>query len=314
MKPQVFAFAKINNEVARKKVYDCIKLGKSRFGMWDQKVSLKENYHGGNRFLLQVKPGDWIVHVNSPQYGHCVAAQATGTYGFDEGILCPWGIDFRNYIPVAPETIVEFKRNDRNVAPSVNLSPMRRGQRVLQVEDFLRSLENLKNHTVVDYIELRSVTHLRERFNEELLPRVTKYIHNLNRGKDFERFLHQIFEKMPNVLSIQNGFGWRSDHGADLIVEFQNPIVGITLSSKLIVQAKSYCGDHADLFAIDQIVEGIFKYKGHGGLLVTTGKRTEQLENYAINKSREISMPIDIIAGSEVASFVMRYGLDLLRV
>lgn len=310
---QVFSFAKILDDSNRKIVYDDIKKGKSRFGMWDQKVSLHDQYHGGNGFLLKIKKDDWIVHVNSPSYGLCVAVKSVGSYMFDEGIRCSWGSDFCNFIPVDPESIVEFDRNNKNILPSVNLKPMRRGQRVLQVDDFLSSLENIRNNSISEEdSELRGVIHLRQKLDDHLLPKIANYIHELNRSKEFERFLHQIFSRMQNVTSIQNGFGWRTDHGADLIVEFQNPIAGISLSSKLIIQAKSYSGKHEDLNAIDQIVEGIEKYRANGGLLITTGESTEQLEDYALKKSSEISMPIDIIAGSDVARFVIRYAPDML--
>lgn len=313
MSQQVFAFAKVVDKSARAMVYADIARGKSRFGMWDQEVSLREQYHGANGFLLKIKPGDWIVHVNSPKYGRCVAVQAQAEYTFDEGIKCAWGVDFRNYIPVNPDTIVEFDRNDERVLPSVNLRPMRRGQRIKQVNDFLKSLENLKQEKLAAMSgELRGVIHLREKFDSELLPKVTKYIHELNRSKELERFLHAIFESMPNVESTLNGFGWGTDHGADLIVEFQNPLSGVSLSSKLIVQVKSYSGAHTELNAIDQIATGIEKYSGNGGLLITTGNATEELEEYAREVGERIGMPIDIIAGAEVSRFVLRHAPDLL--
>lgn len=313
MQPQVFAFAKIDDNEAREQVYAEIKNGKSRFGMWDQEVSLREQYHGRNGFLLRIQPGDWIVHVNSPHYGRCVAVQAIGEYDFDEGLDCDWGTDFRNFIPVDPETIVEFDRNDPNVLPSVNLAPMKRGQRVLQVEDFLRSLENLRaSKHDGDSGDSRGVIHLREKIKEEMLPRITELIHQMNRSKDFERFLHRIFESMPNVESIQNGFGWRTDHGADLIVSFQNPLIGVSLTSRLVVQAKSYEGHHYDLNAIDQLVEGIEKYNADGGLLITTAHKTEHLEDYVRQKVEETGKVIDVIAGSDVARFVIRYAPDML--
>lgn len=137
MSTQVFAFAKVDDDEARKRVYHQIREGKSRFGMWEQKKSLKEEYYGKNDFLLRIHQGDWIVHVNCPEFDKCVAVQAIGEYEFDEGIECSWGKDFCNYIPIDSTTIVEFDRkNDPNVRPSVNLRPMRRGQRILQVEDF----------------------------------------------------------------------------------------------------------------------------------------------------------------------------------
>lgn len=310
---QVYAFAKIEDDTARYKVYNEIKSGKSRFGMWDQEKSLKEDYYGPNAFLLRIEKDDWIVHVNMPEYGQCVAVKTVGTYCFDDGISCPWGIDFNNYIPIDPNTIIEFDRHDPNIIPSVNLAPMRRGQRILQVDDFIASIENVKNSKYSgNNEEYRGIIHLRAKIDELLLPKITELIQKLNKSKDFEKLLHKIFEKMPNTLSIQNGFGWRSDNGADLIVEFQNPIIGVNLRSKLIIQAKSYEGDHYDLSGIDQLIEGINTYSADGGLLITTGKKTEELEKYTLEQSEKIGKVIDIIAGNDVARFVVRYAPEML--
>jgi len=126
MTPQIFAFARIEDDAARKLVYEEIKKGRSRFGIWDQTKSLKEEYYGPNRLLLEIRKGDWIVHINMPEYGKCVAVQAADQYQFDTGIECSWGQDFNNLILNDPSTIVEFDRRDINVKPSVNLSLRRR--------------------------------------------------------------------------------------------------------------------------------------------------------------------------------------------
>lgn len=313
MTAQVFAFAKIDDEDARIKVYEQIKQGRSRFGMWGQEVSLREKYHGKNGFLLRIKKGDWIVHVNSPRFGHCVAVQAADEYGFDEGVKCSWGTDFRNFIPVDPSTIVEFDRNDPNVVPSVNLAPMRRGQRILQVDDFFRTLDNLRHSRFSSSDpELRGVAHLRERVDQDFLPRITELIHRMNRSKDFERFLHQVFEVMPNTVSIQNGFGWKSDQGADLIVVFQTPVIGVTLTTKLVVQAKSYEGNHYDLSAVSQLVEAVEAFKADGALLITTAQKTEELEDRLLDAAQQTGKAMDLIAGNDVARFVIRYAPEML--
>ena len=134
----------------------------------------------------------------------------------------------------------------------------------------------------------------------------------MNRSKEFENFLHRIFSNMPNTVSFQNGSGWKTDNGADLIVEFVNPIIGINVTTKLIVQAKSYSNQHFDTNAIDQIVEGISKYNADAGLLITTAIETEVLEEYIRRKSEEIGKTIDVIAGNEVTKFVLRYAPELL--
>lgn len=310
---QVFAFAKIDDDEARALVYDDIKRGKSRFGMWDQEGSLLANYHGRNGFLLRIQPADWIVHVNSPHYGHCVAVQAVGTYAFDEGVECDWGPDFCNYIPVDPATVVEFDRNDPNVLPSVNLWPLKRGQRILAVEDFLQSLDNLRStrHSATDD-DRRGLIHLRSKLDDLVLPQITAMIQQMHRSKEFERFLHEVFSAIPNATSQLNGFGWKSDEGADLIVEFQSPVFGLTLTTKLVVQAKSYQGDHYDLGGVNQLVNAIKHFGADGGLLITTAQKTEYLED-AVRKAIETTgKNIDLIAGSDVARFVMRNAPHLL--
>ncbi|MCC5917953.1 MAG: restriction endonuclease [Cryomorphaceae bacterium] len=312
MTKQVFAFAKINDQQARLRVYDELKNGKSRFGMWSQTQSMDKVFYPKHAILLRVQKGDWIVHVNMPAYGKCVAVQTTGTYQFDAGIDCHWGKDFHNHFPVDVSTIIEFDRNDPNILPSVNLAPRRRAQKVLQVRDFLQSIANLKSGQFDDMDPAeRNITHLRGKVTE-LLPAITKQIHEMNKSKAFERFLQRIFEGMPNTISIQNGFGWKTDHGADLIVEFENPIVNVNLTTKLVVQAKSFTGKHHDTHAVDQIEIGINEYEADAGLLITTGKETEALEEYIREKSEQMGKTIDLIAGDEVARFVLRYAPDLL--
>src|ERR1700677_1884022 len=124
MTTQVFAFARIEAAPERRLVYDEIHKGRSRFGTWGKTKSLTEEYYGPNRLLLEIRKGDWIVHINTPEYGKCVAVQAAGEYRFDIGIDCTsYGhTDFNNLIPNDPTTIVEFDRRDINVLPSVNLS------------------------------------------------------------------------------------------------------------------------------------------------------------------------------------------------
>jgi hypothetical protein len=288
------------------------KKGRSRFGIWNQAKSLREEYYGPNRLLLEIHKGDWIVHINMPEYGKCVAVRAADEYQFDPGIKCSWGTDFNNLILNDPGTIVKFDRRDINVLPSVNLSPRRRIERVYQVADFLESLNNLKQKKFrADSEESSSSIHLKNRLSK-LLPEITAAIHEMNKSKEFERFLHKIFSSLPNTKSTPNGFGWKTDNGADLLVEFWNPILGIDFTNKLVVQAKSYKGDYFDLNAIDQIVEGITKFEADGGLLITTANKTQLLEDYIQKKSEELKKPIYLIAGTEVAEFVLKHAPEML--
>lgn len=310
---QVFAFAKVPDPAARTAVYESISSGKSRFGQWGQSKSLREEWIGAHMQLLSVQAGDWIVHVNCPEYGKCTAVQSIGEYGFDEGIQCTWENDYSNFIPVDPTTRVEFDRRDPNVLPNVNLAPRRRIQRVHQVDDFLASIENLRSNRIREVgNELRGVVHLREKMSGEFLPKVVDQIHQMNRGKEFERFLQLVFESVPNCVSTMNGFGFGTDFGADLIVEFEVPVIGISAIHKIVVQAKSYEGVHDETKEVDQIIEGIRKYEADGGLLISTGNPSEKLEEYLREKSDEIGKTIDLLAGTDVARFVIRYAPELL--
>ena len=133
----------------------------------------------------------------------------------------------------------------------------------------------------------------------------------MNKSKEFERFLHRIFSSLPNTKSTPNGFGFKTDNGADLLVEFENPILRKETTT-LVVQAKSYEGDHFDLNAVDQIVEGINKFEADGGLLITTASKTQPLEDYIRKKSEELKKPIYLIAGTEVAEFVLKHAPEML--
>jgi hypothetical protein len=92
----IWTFNKVDDKKGRELVYQSIKSGKSRFG-WSQKdehnLKLKDNWtnwHSKQLFLLEVRPGDWIVHINTPQWGKCIAVQVLSEYEFDDGLQCSW--------------------------------------------------------------------------------------------------------------------------------------------------------------------------------------------------------------------------------
>lgn len=79
----VWAFNGVVDESARKLLVESLKAGKSRFG-WSQKdnhdLRIPNNWtdwHSRQRFLLEIQPGDWIVHINTPSRGRCMAAEVT---------------------------------------------------------------------------------------------------------------------------------------------------------------------------------------------------------------------------------------------
>jgi len=149
--PAIWAFNKADDQKDRQLIYQSIWNGKSRFG-WSGEdtndLSKKENHQiKGNRRqlrLLEVKPGDWIVHRNTPKFPKFIAAQVTSGYQFDKGLQCSEvRTDFRHCFEVDTDTIVRFNRLNTNVPPKVHLNQRQRLERIYEVAGFLAFIDNL---------------------------------------------------------------------------------------------------------------------------------------------------------------------------
>ena len=315
----VWAFNKVDDGKTRESVYQSIKNGKSRFG-WSQQdehnLKLKDNWtdwHSRQLFLLQIRKGDWIVHINTPHWGECVAVQVVSEYDFDNGLECDGYRDFRHCFEVDVNTIVEFDRRDPNVLPSVNLNPRQRYHRIHAVEDFLKSIDNLKHNRVnLHDRESKEEYHLKDK-TERYLNEIVNLIHEMHKGKRLERFLAKVFRNIPGVVDVnENGFGWGTDYGADLIVTMHSALGHLDIENKIIVQIKSFEGSHYDINAVEQVKIGIKKYAGTAGMIITTAKKTEQLESKIKEVSECIDCPIDLLASDDVAKFVLKNAPELL--
>lgn len=157
-----------------------------------------------------------------------------------------------------------------------------------------------------------------EREVKQILEDITTKIQHNNPGKDLERFLAEVFRKVPGVTDVkENGFGWKADFGADLIVKYNlERIKGVDMKEEVwVVQVKSYTGEHWNTNAVDQLRTAIETFEADVGILITTGERTQALETAFDKLSDEMSkknVSVHLMAGVEVAQFVLRYGLDLL--
>ena len=304
-------------------IYNSLKNdGKARYA-WavaDNHNLLLENnwseFHSKNRFLLQIQPGDWIVYINTPFYGRCTAVKVISDYDYDKGLLKKWDgyYDLRHFFQIDKESIIEFDRRDPNVLPTVNLKPRSRYHRVYDRQGFIKSIENLRNKAVNLKGKTREIYHLREDTNR-YLREITSSIQKMHKSKALERFFCQVFEKIPNVVSVKaNGFGWKSDDGADLIVDVKASIGNMDLDNKITVQIKSYTGDHNDLGIVDDTKRAIKQFQPSGAIMITTANATENLENKVdeLRNRDDIDIPIELIAGEDVAKFVLKYAPDLV--
>lgn len=315
----VWAFNAAEDHKTRSLLMESLKRGRSRFG-WSQedKHDLRNqdnwtDWHSRQRFLLEIEPGDWIVHINTPVWGQCVTCQVIGKYDFDEGLVCDWGVDFRHCIQIDSSSLIEFDRCNPNIIPSVNLRPRQRYHRIYAVDDFVKSLENLKSNKVsLTNGQSSGEFHLIEK-TERFLSEISKLIHEMNRNKNLERFLAKVFSRLPNVIDVrENGFGWGTDFGADLILTTRTSIEMLDFENTVVIQVKSYSDSMYDLHAVDQVKTAIEKYKAAAGMIVTTAEKTEELEKRIAEVSSSLGVPIDLLAGDELSRFVLRNAPEML--
>ncbi len=309
----VWAFSKVDDSTNRSLVFESIRNGKSRFG-WSQRdehnllLEQWSDWHSKQQFLLEIQPNDWIVHINTPEWGQCTAVKVVGIYEFDEGVKSTHGTDFRHSIPVDSTTICVFSRRDDNVLPSVNLRPRSRYHRVYEEQDFHQSITNLRNNSVDLSRESKGEFYLKEK-TKAYLAEITSSIQQMNKSKDLELYLAKVFRKVEGVVNVkENGSGWGTDHGADLIVTFKN----LNFETKVVVQVKSFEGSHYSLEAVSQIEEAIKVYEANAGIIITTAVSTESLEASVQSLSDKIGKQIDLMAGEDVARFVLKYAPEMV--
>ena len=320
---KTYHYCELNYQRAMEKLTQSVRNGESRFGWssesnddlrdrdnWD-----KDDWHRNRLqlFLLDVKKDDWIVHINLPEWGKCIAVKVLGTYSFDDGIDFNYGTDFRHNFEVDPSTIVEFWRNDPNVVPNVNLSPRYRHHKIYNKEDFVQTLKNLsENRVELDGQQTSPEYHLKKKTSESLEV-VTKLIHEMHRGKKLETFLAKVINKVPGVVDVvPNGMRFGTDHGADLIVTMKSSFGNLQLEHKIIVQIKSYDDVHEDTSAVDEVKTGIRQYSGTAGMIITTAESSENLENEIQAASEELECPIDLIASEDVARLAIKHAPELV--
>lgn len=318
-----FDYCERSYRSAMQKLTQSVQDGKSRFGWsYEDKDDLRDrsnwNEEDWNRcwlqlFLLDVRKGDWIVHVNLPDWGECIAVQVLDKYSFDDGLDLGYGPDFRHCFKVDASTIIEFERNDPNVLPSVNLRPRYRYHRIYDEEAFSQTRKNLiANQVELDDGQTGAEYHLKEA-TAEFLESVTRLIHKMHRGKKLEAYLAKVIRKVPGVVSVEeNGLRVGTDHGADLIVTMMSSFGRLQLEQKIIVQVKSWEDTHEEIDAVHQVETGIRHFSGTAGMIITTAECSEELENEVNAVSEKLKCSIDLLAHEDVAKLVIKHAPELV--
>ena len=113
-----------------KMIYGELCVGKSRFG-WGQ-----ENPNPAKSVLDRIRAGDWIVHVNTPSDGLCVAGRVLSCLKRNGGLQVSWnpGCDFQNYFDVDVCSVVMFRRSKNELGDILHraLCPRRKAQKMSQ--------------------------------------------------------------------------------------------------------------------------------------------------------------------------------------
>jgi predicted Mrr-cat superfamily restriction endonuclease len=296
---------------------DTADLTKLRDKPWQEMTEKEQVCWSQANFLLEVKKGDWVIHINLPYWGACFAGQIIEEYSFEQKDN-EFG-DYRHTFKLDPNSIVEFERNDDAVLPIIGSRLKLQGRywRIQYAEEFLQTIQNIKAGSLGKKDnESIGIFYLKQDLSP-LLKDVTKKIQKAHPGGKLESFIAEVLRKVPNVISVtEHGKhkGWGTDNGADLIVAYKSGLSFSNLEKeeKLVVQVKSFTGQHWETNAVEQIKDALNEFEAATGLIITTAESTENLEKAIEALSNELKKPIGLIAGQEVAKFVLKYGGELI--
>lgn len=263
-------------------------------------------------FLLDLRPGDWVVFINTPSWGRCTVAQVTGGYYW------VWADDdFNHRFKVDPNTVLDFDRNDAIVHPALSARLKLQGRKWQistkrefdQLREALAAGKGGRPRTLEDHARFMSAEVI------PLLNDITDRIQRTHPNYALEGLLTRIYKRVPGVIDVR-WQGGPSDHGADILVtvEDRHPLTGTVRQSLCVVQVKSFEGDHWDTRAAEDIRRAFDKYPdATSGLIVSTARRSApSLEASVERVQRETGKPVSLLIGAEVAIFVIRYADDIL--
>ena len=233
----IYALKAGNEDFLPSRIFESLKSGEGRFG-WsyektsnisDIKVKLDESnwanlsedeqgFYEKAAFMLNFKAGDWVVYINMPTYGRCVAAKVIGPYEwrFED-------TDFNHRFPVDSSSVFEFDRNDAKVFPKLRARLKLQGRwwTIYAKEEFSKLVEaQAVGFVASPYTAKTNFNFLASEIRPHLAE-ITKSMHRTHPNKDLEPLIAAAMRNVPGVQNVkcQGGAG---DHGADILVEFES--------------------------------------------------------------------------------------------
>lgn len=265
-------------------------------------------------FLLRLKPGDYVVYINVPNWGRCTLAQVTSPYYWE------WrDDDFNHRFKVDPASVREFGRNEPFVRPALQarLKLQNRQWQISAESEFDELLAHLNGESSPPPSTARTAN--LGFLAKDIRPHLAKITEDIQRNHpnySLEALMASVFEAMPRVVDVRLQ-GGRGDHGADILVTIENghPLTGEVGQTLCVVQVKSFVGDHWDTQAVNDIRRAFESYPdAEAGLIVSTAARPGPTLEEALAKLRaETGKPVNLLIGEDVALFVLRFGAHLLN-
>ncbi len=275
---------------------------------WDS-LTEDEQYCYQPFLLNEVKPGDWWVYINVPEPNKCCAARVTSPYKW----LGEYK-DFNHSVEVDPKSFFEFDRNDAAVPPYLRARLMLQGRkwRINAHGDFEKLRESARHNGLGTPFDEKSEAASLVLELRPLLAQITSLVQRNYPHRRLELLSGEILKAIPRARVTH--VGGASDHGTDIIVEYDDWLVteGLQPPRKCLVQVKSYEGEHWDTRAVQDLERAFERYPdADTGLIISTAdKSTPQLEA-ALDKLRDkLGKPLGLLIGPSLARFMLRYGLD----
>lgn len=277
---------------------------------WDGLTEEEQDCYQG--FLLELKENDYVIYINVPEWGKCTVARVTGKYEwrFDDD-------DFNHRFPVDPSSAYAFDRNDAIVHPALSSRLKLRGRwwRIYFQDEFSALLESLKTGALPTPRTTETNLHHLSTEIQPFLEKITESIHHTHPNYDLEALISEVFKKVSGVKDViwQGGAG---DHGADILVTFESglPIPGLEQQQMVVVQVKSFEGEHWDTKAVEDIRRAFEYYPDASmGLIVSTATASSSTLETELDKLKEeMGKPVALLIGADVAAFLLRFGAKLL--
>lgn len=307
------------------RIFKSLKKGEARFGWsyietadlhalneryqrdgWDNLSEEEQKCFQG--FLLEIKPDDYVVYINVPEWGRCTLAKVTRPYYWDFADK-----DFNHRLGVDPESVQDFDRNDAAVHPSLSsrLKLQGRWWTIYTVKEFEQLLFALGRGAVGEIITPEAQLNLLGKELRPLLQEITKRVHHTHPSASLELLLARVFEQIVGVKEVTH-LGGASDHGADLMVvtEAVHPLTGELQQTTCVVQVKSFEGAHWDTQAVDDIKRAFDRYPDadEGMIISTADASTPDLEEALDQLRDESGKPVHLQIGEDVAAFILKHA------